>query len=90
MLSESVGASRDMKVIALSIVFLRVVIPRLYLIMVYLLMCLILWDIRFQSATIKVRILRKDLETLDFTIFFENDKLRTEQWQCRLINLGLH
>ena len=52
------------------------------------LMCLILWDIRFQSATIKVRILRKDLETLDFTVFFEKDKLRTVL--CRLINIGLH
>lgn len=29
------------------------------------LMCLIFWDIRFQSATIKVRILGQDLETLD-------------------------
>ena len=29
------------------------------------LMCLIFWDIRFQSATIRVRILVQDLVTLD-------------------------
>ena len=29
------------------------------------LMCLIFWDIRFQSATIRVRILRQGLVTLD-------------------------
>ena len=59
------------------------------------LMCLIFWDIRFQSATIRVRILRQGLVTLDpqwrnikrFNIFLENDKLRTVLW---LINLGLH